>query len=817
MPISELVLVVTGLLAISMLAASLTRNSPIPYTVFLVVLGILLSSMADFVPGLGALKEFQLTPDLVFFIFLPALIFESALNLDARQLLKDIAPIFILAAPALVISTAIIGLGIWLYLDLDLILALLFGALISATDPVAVVALFKELGAPARLNTLVEGESLFNDATAIVLFNILLGIALAGSFAANDIGYAVVQFLQVFFGGIIVGSLIGFGLAEIMRRIRGSNLAIIVMSLVIAYSSFVIAEHVLHVSGVMAAMSAAVAMGAYAVSRIPPDALHSVHETWEVISLVCNSLLFLMIGLSVDLTAMVGHIDGIIVASLLVLIARAATVYSLVPGTIRLFSLPHVSLGERHIMWWGGLKGGLAIAIVLSIPESLGQRQLLVELTVGVVLFTLLVNAPSIRPLIKRLGIDRLSEEEITELQRGLVDAEQSSKSVVERLTKANLLTQEHAQEIAQTLSGHFKSDVRHPDTGLHLRHAYVEAIDLEAQELDKLYELGLIMEYTFLDLRAQLHRQREAWMAAEFNEVTIDGDSISNPFQGFERTVLRWMREHNTLAPVLARVQRARLSQAVQRDIAGILCGEAVISNLVAISGLRAEDVAIVVDHYQEKIKQKRVFLNQTRSDFPEFFRSLEGYLTQAAALASAGSFARRSYHHGDIGAKAFSRIDEVLRAARSKLPEIKNPDRVFGAAELIERVPLFSGLDHVVLTELADQSQTITFLTGDEVIGQNQRGNALYIIVKGSVAVSREEDDVVINIGGLVAGDFFGEAALLGDEIRTARVVATSPLTLLRLTRKNVLELAENHPGINEKLNAAYVARAEGQTNKN
>ncbi|MFT4580777.1 MAG: CPA1 family monovalent cation:H+ antiporter [Gammaproteobacteria bacterium] len=817
MPISELVLVVMALLAISMVAASLTRNLPIPYTVFLVMLGMLLSSLAGSVPGLGALKEFHLTPDLVFFIFLPALIFESALNLDARRLLSDIAPIFILAVPALVISTAIIGLGIWLYLDLNLILALLFGALISATDPVAVVALFKELGAPARLNTLVEGESLFNDATAIVLFNILLGIAVAGNFVASDIGNAVTQFFWVFFGGIVVGSLIGFGLAEIMRRIRGSNLAIVVMSLVIAYSSFVVAEHVLHVSGVMAAVAAAVTMGGYAVSRIPQDALRSVHETWEVISLVCNSLLFLMIGLSVDLGAMLSHFDGIIVASLLVLLARAATVYSLVPTTIHLFSLPHVSLGERHIMWWGGLKGGLAIAIVLSIPESLGGRQTLVELTVGVVLFTLLINAPSIRPLIKRLGIDRLSEEEITELQRGLVDAEQNSKSVVERLAKADLLTQEHAQEIEQTLSGYFRNEVQHPDTGLHLRHAYIEAIDLEAQELDKLYALGLIMEYTFLDLRAQLHRKREAWMGAEFDEITIDGDSISNPFQKVERTVLRWMREHNALAPVLARVQRARLSQAIQRDIAGILCSEAVISNLVALSGLQAEDVAIVTDHYQEKIKRKRIFLTQARCDFPEFFRSLEGHLTQAAALGSAGNSAQRSYHHGDIGAKAFARIDDVLRAARARLPEIKNPDRGLGAAELIERVPLFSGLDYEVLVKLADQSQTIAFLTGDEVIGQNQRGNSLYILVQGSVAVSREENGAATHIGRLFAGDFFGEAALLGDEKRTARVVATSPLTLLRLTRKNVLDLAENYAGISEKLNAAYVARVEGQTNKN
>ena len=166
MPISDLVLVIMGLLTVAMLAASIGRNLPIPYTVFLVVIGMLLAGLAGPVPALAPLQEFRLTPDLVFFIFLPALIFESALNLDARRLLKDIAPIFVLAAPALLISTALIGVGLGAYLELDLTLALLFGALIAATDPVAVVALFKELGAPPRLTTLVEGESLFNDATA---------------------------------------------------------------------------------------------------------------------------------------------------------------------------------------------------------------------------------------------------------------------------------------------------------------------------------------------------------------------------------------------------------------------------------------------------------------------------------------------------------------------------------------------------------------------------------------------------------------------------------------------------------------------------
>ncbi|TDJ61403.1 MAG: cyclic nucleotide-binding domain-containing protein [Proteobacteria bacterium] len=809
MPVTDLVLVVMGLLTVAMLAASLCRNLPIPYTVFLVLIGMLLSMLTRDIPALSALHEFRLTPDLVFFIFLPALIFESALNLDARQLLKDIAPIFALAAPALLISTVIIGVGVWLYTDLDLILALVFGALIAATDPVAVVALFKELGAPARLTTLVEGESLFNDATAIVTFKVLLGIALAGSFTSGDVGRGIVEFFQVFFGGVIVGTIIGFGIAELMRRIRGSEIAILVMSLVMAYASFVIAEHLLHVSGVMAAVSAAVAMGIYAVTRIPQGALRSIRETWEVIALVCNSLLFLMIGLSVDLGVLVESLDGILVAALLVLIARAASIYTLIPAMTRLFALPHVNMGERHIMWWGGLKGGLAIAIVLSIPESLAGRQTLVELTLGVVLFTLLINAPSIRPLIKRFGLDRMSDEELAELRRGLHDAQEHANAVVDRLAAADLLTTENKASINESLVGIFEKESPHSGAGRHLRRAYMEALQLETEELDDLYRLGLIQEYTYLDLRARLRRDRDAWASAPDDASALTDKPPSNPFLRVERAALRWVRERNLLTWFLARFQRARLSQGVQRDIAGILCGDAVMTALPLRAGLEQADVGKVIALYSERVQRKRKRVAEIRSDFPEFFTSLEQRLAQAAALASARNHAAASFHHGDIGAKAFTHIERLLDAAITELPPVGSPDVALSAAELIERVPLFGGFSSDVIERLADRAQTITFLSGDVVIGQNEKGNALYILMRGTVNVMREDNGQQSRVASLSQGEFFGEAALLGDETRTATVTAATSLTLLRLTRRSVLSLADKHPEIAARLNQAYADR--------
>ncbi|MFQ5546641.1 MAG: cation:proton antiporter, partial [Acidiferrobacterales bacterium] len=260
MPLSETVLILAGLLAVAILSAGLFRKVPIPYTVLLVIIGMVLGESSQVSPALAPLEEFRLSPDLVFFIFLPALIFESGFNLDARQLLKELGPVLVLAVPALVISTVVVGVGLS-FLGLELIIALLFGALISATDPVAVIALFRELGAPDRLTVLVEGESLLNDATAIVVFGILLAVAVGGGgLSWSDADSVVIEFVRVFIGGALVGGVLGLLVSELLYHLRSGVSAVLTMSVVIAYGSFILAEHTLHVSGVMAGAAAAVTL-----------------------------------------------------------------------------------------------------------------------------------------------------------------------------------------------------------------------------------------------------------------------------------------------------------------------------------------------------------------------------------------------------------------------------------------------------------------------------------------------------------------------------------------------------------------------------
>ncbi len=530
MPLPETVLIIMGLLTVAMLAAGLCRNLPVPYTVVLVVVGIVLGQLSQAWAPLRFLENVQLSPDLVFFIFLPALIFESGFNLDARQLIKDLPPVLILAIPALVFSTTFIGSGLWLLLDLNLVIALVFGALISATDPVAVIALFKELGAPQRLTVLVDGEALMNDATAIVVFGILLGLAVGGDVGWSASGWAIADFLRVFFGGALVGAGVGYVISELLYRLRSGLNMILTMSMVIAYASFILAEHILHVSGVMAAAAAAVVLSAVGVTRMPQEATTAIGELWEVIALVCNSLLFLLVGLSVDLAVLATQIGAIALAVLLVLAARAASVYAMVPAATRFFALPKVTMGERHIMSWGGLKGGLAIAMVLSIPQDLPGRQLLVDMTVGVVLFTLLVNASTIRTLMRKLGLDRFTEDEWAELKHGLRHAQAQSKAVLDRFHAAEIASEATYNRAGEGLEKTLMQDIPTLGEGEKLREVYLTALRTEMEEVRHLYDLGVITQYTYFDIRSTLRRDREAHSGTSFSPTAL-GSKEKNPY----------------------------------------------------------------------------------------------------------------------------------------------------------------------------------------------------------------------------------------------------------------------------------------------
>lgn len=802
MPLSETVLVIMALLATGIIASGVFRKLPVPHTVILIIIGIVLARLSEVWPPLESLQHFQLTPDLVLFIFLPALIFESALSLNARQLIKDIAPVLTLAVPALLISTALVGLGLWWLLPIDLIVALMFGALISATDPVAVIALFKELGTPERLTVMVEGESLFNDATAIVVVSILLGLYAATPASGWDVAStAITQFVRVFFGGVLVGALFGFIISWIMTRFAHVSSSVLILSLVLAYFSFVVAEHHLHVSGVMAVVTCAIIFGIFGVSRLPRDAVEQVHETWEFIAQICNTLLFLFVGMLVDFSSLIDDIGYILIAVVLVQASRATLVYSSVMLVQKVFHLPHVTLGERHIMFWGGLKGGLAIAIVLSLPLDLAGRELLIHLTLGVVLFSMLVNAPSIRPLIRLLVLDKLNADELAELKRGIIGARSEVNHILDRFSHSGLLSKAGHHTVKNETNDILQQWMPEVIGDDEFRHQRLNTLNAELLELEELFKAGVLNQYLYLDLRNENSRKRDRIVTE--HRVSERRSSRRKSFlQKLEGALVKWLREKDWAASILSRYQNRRMSTRLMRDIAHIMMAEAALKSVRNDESVSAEHRHEIESNYARSEAVFREHLSDTRNSFPEFFDRFEARLSAKSALVAAHSEIKQAHFRGSLTTKVYAYLDERINQAIAELRPITEPVEGLSARKLVELVTLFSDLPAPALDKIAQHARPVNYIEGDTIIGAGEHGDALYVISRGRLAVSKSQNDEQIELGELGAGEFFGEMALLGDSKRKADVRAITSCSLLRINSKDVMTVAREHPEISERL---------------
>ncbi len=808
MPLSEIMLVVMGLLTVSMMAAAICNYIPVPYTVFLVILGMFLGSLARQDIGLNFLLDFQLTPDLVLYLFLPVLIFESAINLDARSLMKDIAPILVLAIPALVISTTIVGLGLWFIEDFNIIYALIFGALISATDPVAVISLFKELGAPHRLTVLVEGESLLNDATAIVLFNILLGISIWGQFGVFDFYVAVAEFLKVFFGGLGVGIIIGIVTSELLNRIHANISGYLIMSIVVAYSSFAISEHIMHLSGVMAVVSSAITLGLLGANRIPQREKETVDETWDILALVCNSLLFLLVGLSVDVSLLFSHLDTIFVAIVLVLVARAAGIYTLVPSAVSIFKLPNISMREKHIMWWGGLKGGLAIAIVLSIPTTMPGRETLIYVTLGVVIFSLLVNASTVRPLMRKLGFDKFTDQEEIELQHGLKQSFSQAENILKIFKKANIIPRSTKKIIQEKTKKIFEVSESTSDTYTKTHYVKVTALRMEMKELKYLYDIGFLQYYTYMNMKILLQRESDNLELNEKKNAEKNATIKQSPFIRLEKSIIKQLREHDFASSFLSRYQYLRFSQTLQRNIAGLLICKKVMEKIDSLDDVEGKIKKNIINQYKQRHDRRKKRLEDISANFPEFYERYETRLFEKVSLNAADFFIREAYNNSEFGTKIFVNIKKRIDDAINELPKITDSIPVLQPREMIAMVPLLQGLSDKLIDQLSNRAKELTFLQGDLVIEQGEKGDSLYIINHGELTIYKTEH-IDKPIAELKSGDFFGEMALLGEQVRTANVKVNKPTSLLRLTRKDVLLMAENEPELKNRLERAIEER--------
>ena len=388
--------IVAALLAMAAVTAVIASRLRITYTVTLVALGLIAGALLP--PG-----AVEVTPELVLLALLPGLVFEAALRLDVEHLRRTLGWMVLLAVPGVIVSAAIVAVVLNLATGLPFELGMVVGAMVAATDPVAVLATFRVLRVPPRLATLVEGESLFNDATALVLFAATLGVINEGATPGETAKDLLVTLVAS--AGIGLGA--GWLASRLIERIEDHAIEL-TLSIVAAYGTYLLADG-LEQSGIIATVIAGVVIGAHGraigLSRRAVEALDVV---WELIAFLLTAFAFLLVGLAIPIGDLLEAAPSILWGLVAIVIGRVLVVYGLLGGAARLLrprdGPTDVPIGWLHVLFWAGLRGAVAVAMALSLPESFPERELLQRITFGIVLFTLFVQGTTAGWVVDRAG-----------------------------------------------------------------------------------------------------------------------------------------------------------------------------------------------------------------------------------------------------------------------------------------------------------------------------------------------------------------------------------------------------------------------------
>jgi len=395
----EAIAIFVALITLAAIVGLVVRGLAIPYTVALVLLGL---AGTFFLPR----DLFVVTPELVLLVLLPGLVFEAALKIEFADLRSSLGGVALLAIPGVLISAAIVAIVLNLATGLRLELGFVVGAMVAATDPAAVIATFRQLGSPRRLATLIESESLFNDGTALVVFAIALR-AVTGGISGGEVVVTLVGTIVV---STAIGLLVGYVVARAIATID-DHLIELTLSLAAAYGTYLVADQ-LHQSGIIATVVAGVVIGNHGrsigMSARSQEALDTV---WEFFAFLLTALVFLLVGLAIDLPRLIDTLPSIIWGVVAILAGRALVIYVLFgPASrlaVRLRGSHQVPLAWLHVLFWAGLRGAVAVAMALSLPVDFPERALLQQITFGIVLFTLLVQGTTAEWVIDRAGAGR--------------------------------------------------------------------------------------------------------------------------------------------------------------------------------------------------------------------------------------------------------------------------------------------------------------------------------------------------------------------------------------------------------------------------
>jgi len=814
----DIVLVLLALAALLLVVSvvePLAKRFSLPSSLVLALLGMLLGLLVYMWQGMPdhgfagdlahGLENLGLSASAFLYLFLPPLLFTAGLNVDLRLLRDEAAAVLLLAVVAVVVCAAFVGLFLSPLSEVGLIACLLLGSVVATTDPAAVIGAFRDIGAPRRLTTLVSGESLLNDAAAIVLFTIFLGIVKIGGEVAPD--EAAVEFLIVFCGGLAFGFALGKLAGPLFAYLRSSAAAATTVSVAVAYLAFIAGERYFHVSGVVAVVTASLVINLEGPTRLTPMAWESLHEAWEQLEFWANSLIFVLASMLAVRVLPAATWDDIVLVVVLIaaaLSSRALVLYLLLPLLTRLKLAAPVAGTFKAVILWGGLRGAVTLTLALSVagdpavsPEI---RHFIAVLSTAYVLFTLFVQAPTLQPLLRILGLDRLPP-----LERMLRDRVMA------------LSREEVRRQVAETadnygFSGSLTEQVLPPKLATEDAGAGNMPLDaglLTLVAFEKTLYMDHFREQTLSRrLAAQLAAGADRILDAVHDRGLLGYNEATQRVLRFSRQQRRalWIQRRFGWSQPLARALAERFETLV---IVQLVVGELIQYNEGALRSIMGEEIAAELKvALQQRLAQVEAALAAVETRYPSYTEALRRQYLARVALRLEDTSYTEHLEEALISREVFADLQRDLKR-RWELVNRRPPlDLGLDLAHLIAQVPLFQDLPAERQAELATLLRPDLAIPGERVITRGTRGTRMYFLVSGEVHVQLKAGDIVLG-----AGDFFGEMALLSNEPRNADVTAFGFCHLLVLDARDFQRVIRSDPALRAKIEQVAADRANAR----
>lgn len=789
------VLGIAMLLVVVVLTEPLARRVNLPLSIVLVIIGAALGFTMD---ADSALLSVSLTisSEAFLYLFLPILLFETAIEIDVRRLMADIWPIMLLAVVAVLACTVVVGFSLSVMSPYGLVTCLLLAAIVSTTDPVAVVALFKDLSVPHRLTLLVEGESLFNDAAAIALFSVLMAMLTTG---AGDWSDAVWAFLRGFSGGMLVGFVLAVLASHLLAHLPGKRTAEVTVTVTVAYLAFVIGELAFHVSGVVAVVSAALVFSYDGRTRVSPETWSFLVRIWKQLGYWASSLIFLLAALRIPTLLSGSGLSDILMLSVLVLSALAArgiVLFGLMPMMSAVGMAHKVEPGLRLVIMWGGLRGAISLALALAVLEHPAVppdvKRLVSTLVTAFVLFTLFVNGLSLRPLIRALDIDRLSP--MDRFLRGRAISH-SLSTVKQRLHAAG--DQYHIETVArQSMTEHYTKRLHEAESALEAGNVLSEEERLNAALVAaaRREQLLYLQHYRERIVSGRIVRNLVA------HAYYLEDGARSAGRKGYElasRRALAFPLEFRLSIGVQRRVGwQIWLAGALADRLESLLVSRATTHNLLCFAEDRIPEMLgqeagkSLIEVLNQRLAVIEDALSALRLQYGEFVEKMQLRYLERAALRIEHAENLRLFNEAVISREVLRELLGDLGARWRSANRRPSLDLKLSPQALLMRVPLFQCLEPSILDSIADVLKPRFVLPGEKVIRKGDKAEEMFFIASGALEVALTGQPQRLG-----SGDFFGELALLVRGPRTADVTALGFCELLVMTARDFADLLVNN----------------------